>query len=228
MRPGGQSDVSGGLAPAWARADESASILDRFASIAARFPDHDAIRSPGRVLSYRDLERDVAALAAAIRNAGPANAPIAIVADHHPDAVVSILASLAAGHPYTVLDPAVPAARHRLVLDDFGPGILLGTEALMSVAARLAGEDLPMIVVDRVTPSAPNGAFASAGGDSVAGVYYTSGSTGDPKGVVRTHRTILTRTALDAEFGGFGPGDVMSLVYSCSFGTSVNDIFTAI
>jgi non-ribosomal peptide synthetase component F len=66
------------------------------------------------------------------------------------------------------------------------------------------------------------------GPDSVAGVFYTSGTTGQPKGVIRTHRTILHRTMLDSVPGEFGPDDTFSLLYSTSFGTSVNDMFSAL
>jgi len=58
---------------------------------------------------------------------------------------------------------------------------------------------------DRDHPGFFDAAVASASPDDVAAMFFTSGTTGNPKGVVHTHRTLLDRAAAGAAFDKLGP-----------------------
>jgi amino acid adenylation domain-containing protein len=160
------------------------SILERFASWAARIPDAPAVVGEGTSISWRELDARSAHLARRLRRlgAGP-EARVAVCLDRSPGMVVAILGAMRSGAAYVPLDPDQPAGRRRRILEDAGALALVTAGELAmdldgvprvrleSVRAELDGD-----IVDRPEPS------------SLAYVLYTSGSTGEPKGVGVEHR----------------------------------------
>lgn len=217
---------------AWGDADRAGSIVERFECVVEAVGDHAAVVGPSGRLTYSELAAAAGGLADIIRSSvGESRDPVALVYDHDLQAIVAILGSLMAGRPYAALDPAVPITRHRQTLESLGPAAFVSGSAHRDLARQLAGPGVGVVIADDAGIDASGVGTLSgevADPDDVVGVYFTSGTTGGPKGVIRTHRTILHRTRHEEAAFGFGPGDVMSLLYSCSFGTSVNDIFSAL
>ncbi len=213
----------------WSQAEPSGSIGARFRRVAEVCADRTAVSGPGGTLTYRTLLESARRVATGISEApGAPGEPVALVFDHDTPCIVAILGSLLAGRPYVALDPAVPASRHRQVLADLRPSAIVAQHRHLDVAADFGGAGVGVVEYEALLESDPLDEPRDRGPDAVAGIFYTSGTTGRPKGVIRTHRTILHRTMLDSVPGRFGPGDTFSLLYSTSFGTSVNDIFSAL
>jgi amino acid adenylation domain-containing protein len=180
-------------------------------------------------MTYRALVEAARRVARGIADApGSPGEPVALLFDHDTPVIVAILGSLLAGRPYVALDPAVPASRHRDVLADLGPATIVTQRRHLPAAADFGDRHSGVVQYEALLECEPLDEPLDQGPDSAAGIFYTSGTTGHPKGVVWTHRLILHRIMLDSVPGGFGSDDVFSLLYSCSFGTSVNDIFGAL
>ncbi|MFF4820388.1 amino acid adenylation domain-containing protein [Kitasatospora sp. NPDC001309] len=178
-----------------------ACLHELFEAQAARTPDDVAVVSETARLSYRELDERAEALARElrVRGVGPEHA-VGICLERSAEMVVGLLGILKAGGAYLPLDPASPPARIRQILADAGAPVLLAARALAEeVDAASVGAvtvdpvDLDLADLDlAAVPGAP------AGGprphpENLVSVYYTSGSTGMPKGVASRHRGWVNR-----------------------------------
>jgi amino acid adenylation domain-containing protein len=95
--------------------------------------------------------------------------------------------------------------------------------------APLAAELIDVRKLDVTTvPPAPPGNAGPSTADSVAYVLYTSGSTGQPKGVLQNHRNVLFQVRNHVTSHQIGTADRISVLSSFSFDQSVTDLFTAL
>ncbi|WP_292990143.1 amino acid adenylation domain-containing protein [Mycobacterium sp.] len=144
----------------------------RFAAVAARMPDSPAVSWADGVLSYRELDEAANRLARALANAGAgAETPVAIKLSRGPQYVIAILAVLKAGATYVPLEPAMPAERVDSILRQSGAAIVID-DGFTPVDDA---EDFRPVQVDPA---------------HAAYVVFTSGTTGEPKGVIGTHAAV--------------------------------------
>jgi mycobactin peptide synthetase MbtF len=146
-------------------------IHTRFADVAARVPDRPAVTWSGGNLSYRELDDAANRLAGALaaRGAG-AETPVAIKLPRGPQYVVAILAALKAGATYVPLEPGMPAERMNSILRQSGASIVIDD----TFTADGHADFRPVDVDPR----------------QAAYVVFTSGTTGEPKGVIGTHAAV--------------------------------------
>ncbi len=209
---------------------EGALLHELFAAQAAATPGAEALVAGEEHLTYGDLDRRSRALAArlAAAGAGP-DVPVGVFLERSADLVVAILGVLRAGAAYVPMDPAYPAERIELMIDDSRmPAVVTGGAA----AGRLPGTPAArgVRVVDVAAPIEGGGggegpAPPRTTPDNLAYLIYTSGSTGRPKGVAITHRNA---SAMLAWAGGeFSPRELSGVLASTSvcFDLSVFELF---
>jgi amino acid adenylation domain-containing protein len=205
------------------------SVGDIFSSVADRHPLHLAIASESRVLTYRELD-------AAARRAGsgliravsvPAPHRIAIMLNDRVDQVVAMLAVLGAGHAYVPLDARLPAERLAFLIRDCEPAALVTDDH--DRARAIGGRALPMLDLDALGTATADSAFRMpVRGDALAFILYTSGSTGEPKGVMQTHRNVVYNALKYGRSLCLTPDDRVTWFSGYEFGASVPDIFGAL
>src|SRR5262245_4293537 len=195
---------------------------DLVAAVAAGHPETLAVRQGADRLTYADLVSAAAALAGQLRDAGARpETVVAVCARRRPALLVALLGTLLSGAAYLPLDPSVPAARLRALIGDSGARVLV---ADADGAALLAGAGC--VVVDVEAPREPTDVVpCPAHLDQPAYVMYTSGSTGEPKGVVVSHRALASFLRVQAATTGLGPGDVSLGFASVSFDVSILHMF---
>ncbi len=115
---------------------------------------------------------------------------IAIAADRSYELVIGLLAILKAGSTYVILDPSYPLDRLNFILKDSQAPIVLSTQKY-PLALEFHGQRLAIDDLDAALPSSNPGIQVSSA--TTAYLMYTSGSTGQPKGVLNSHRAILNR-----------------------------------
>ncbi len=155
--------------------------------------DAVALRSGVREVRYAELNACANRLAHHLRALGVGRGmPVALCTGRGPDMVIGLLAILKAGGAYVMLDAALPAERLAYMLHDTACTVIVATGATL-VALPLDGQQL--VLLDR--DSAAIGAYPDTDPvpvsqpDDIAYCMYTSGSSGQPKGVAIPHKSIL-------------------------------------
>ena len=205
------------------------SVPEVFGAQVGRTPEAVAISYQGRPMTYRELDQAANRLAhlLADEGAGPSKY-VALVFSRSAEAIIAILAVLKTGAAYVPIDPSMPAARMKFMIEDAAPIAGITTAGLRS---RLDGLDLSVInVIDVEDPRVvtyPSTGLPGPAPDDVAYLIYTSGTTGVPKGVAITHHNI-TRLLQSLDSGLAAPGQVWSQWHSYSFDISGWEIWGAL
>ncbi|MET7419404.1 amino acid adenylation domain-containing protein [Dactylosporangium sp. NPDC005555] len=147
-------------------------------------PDAPAVVAADGRLTYADLDRRAAVVAARLLAAGVRpEEPVAVLTERGTALPVALLGVLRAGAAYLPIDPGYPDGRIADILDAAGARVVL-TEA--AFAHRVPGREAIVVADVTGTPAAP----ISVPMTHLAYVIFTSGSTGRPKGVAVEHRHI--------------------------------------
>jgi amino acid adenylation domain-containing protein len=193
---------------------------------AAAAPRATAVRYGERSLSYEELNALANALAARLMAQGiAAESRVVVCLEPSFDAVIALLAVLKAGGVYVPLDPTHPAARLRALLEDVAPRVIVTRSSLLekvgvegTPALLLGGEDEPAPDLASPNPS------LHVQPDQTAYVYFTSGTTGTPKGAAASQANLASYVAAARERYEIGPADVMPAIARFSFSISMFEL----
>ncbi|MDO8544836.1 MAG: LLM class flavin-dependent oxidoreductase [Opitutaceae bacterium] len=218
-------------------------IHQLFEEQVARTPQSTALVFDETELTFEQLNTRADRLAAQLRTQGVGpDVLVGICVERSIDMMVGLLGIHKAGGAYLPLDPTYPKERIGFMLHDSQAPVLVSQ---LSLLRKLPPHQAAVICLDddgSATPRGTNSPEATEGGraptaDNLAYVLYTSGSTGNPKGVMVTHRNVVNFFAgMDQALGTKpvrpaqgpewveGPG-VWLAVTSISFDISVLELF---
>ena len=205
------------------------SIPCRFAGQVAAGPDRLAVKVGSASLTYADLDRRANQVARAILAAATRPGPVALVVDQGLSLIPGILGVLKSGRIYVPLEAGLGRERLRGLLRDSGATSALVTASAMPLVRGVAAADLVVLDVDAL-PTGPSGEAPDVEIDAAAPayIYYTTGSTGEPKGVVDSHRNVLHNVMRYTNGLGIGPNDRLTLLQLPSFSGAVSSMFCAL
>ena len=208
----------------WSERDTS--VAQRFATVAGAVPDGIAIRSPARSLTYAELNSRANAVGHIVKTASDGPEPlIAVLVSGSVAAIEAMLGVLKAGAGYLVIDPSQPEARSRLLVAAAQPVALL-TDATLHAAADRIADDLPILTVPETGDAVRHADLVvPVEAERLAAVYYTSGSSGEPKGIEWDQRFVLHQGQRQAEVLGLSPRDRYSHTLPEAYAASAIDIY---
>jgi amino acid adenylation domain-containing protein len=216
--------------------NQTATVYPRDSSIhrvfeeqAARTPNAVATTFADQSLTYAELNEKANQLAHFLESSGvKPGARVALCLDRSLEVVVGLLAILKAGAAYVPVDPTYPESRLSFLIHD--------SQALALLTQRSIAGKLPQLATNVISLDADWPAIAlesgknldpAPGPDDLAYVMYTSGSTGNPKGVLVPHRAVL-RLVKNNSFASFSSDEVFLQLAPLSFDAATFEIWGAL
>ncbi|HYG64496.1 MAG TPA: amino acid adenylation domain-containing protein, partial [Thermoanaerobaculia bacterium] len=204
-----------------------ATVHQLFEEQADRDPGAVAVVSPAGTMSYGELEARANRLAHSLRawGVGP-EMLVGLCLERSAEMVVAMLAILKAGGAYVPLDPAYPLERLAFLLGNAFMPVVLTEER---VADRLPAGPMTRLVLldadrDELAAWSESRPEPWALPENLVYVMYTSGSTGEPKGVAAIHRGV-TRLVRETGYARFGRDEVFLQLAPVSFDASTLEIW---
>jgi len=211
-------------------------------------PDKTALIAGERRLAYHEIDSSANSLAHALREAGVAYGDrVAVFLDNAPEAVISIFGILKADAAFVVLNPTIKADKLAYILNNCRTTALI-THASRWEVAGAAAEKVPslkavVIAGDRgewitgpcallrweeIQKRYPAERPARQTIDiDIASLVYTSGTTGNPKGVVLTHQNMVSASTSITTYLENTANDIILSVLPLSFDYGLYQILMA-
>jgi amino acid adenylation domain-containing protein len=206
------------------------SIPVRFAQQVKKHPTNIAVKTANYEWTYEVLDQKVQQVARTILSrCGHGEERIALLFEHDAPMLAGILGVLTAGKTYVPLDPSYPTERLAYMLEDCQASALLTNTRNLPCVNALSTATLQLINLDEIA-CRPLGEHihCPVGPDALAYILYTSGSTGQPKGVMQNHRNVLHFIRVYTNNLQISPNDRLTLFSSYSFDAAIMDIFAAL
>ena len=180
-----------------------------FAAQASRSPDTAAIVFRGGRMSYAELDRETDALGAYLRQCGvAADDPVGIFMDTCREFIVAAIATLKAGGAFMPMALDSPDSLLRAMLAESQPKVVLTKAQHLPRLGQGAQARVLPLDIDRSWVRLDAGDHcARVAGKDVAFLPYTSGTTGDPKGVMQTGGSLLSSYFARYKFSSYSVGD---------------------
>lgn len=210
--------------------DTGRCLHDMFARQAGRTPDRIAVRSDERSFTYAQLQSAALRVARYLQHCRVRPGDIvAISMDRSPEYIAAILGILNAGAAYLPIEVSFPASRKLELIADARPVVLFAADRnvpeVMDGSCRVVGHGVLRAVIDKQGGATSLPVVSSA---AISHVFYTSGSTGAPKGVLGSHRSAVNNSIDVMHRHPFGNDEVVAHKTSPAWIASVQEIFATL
>ncbi|WP_320777626.1 non-ribosomal peptide synthetase [Streptomyces sp. CRN 30] len=197
---------------------------------AAAQPDAVAAADGEREWTYAELNARANRLGRALLARGLAREDVvAVVTERNLEWLAAVVAVFKAGGVYLPVEPHFPAGRIGTTLTRAGCAFVL-TERGSTATLDAAGTDAPVLYVDDAWAEdhADDDLGVEVGGDQLAYIYFTSGSTGEPKGAMCEHAGFLNHVFAKIDDLDIGPADVVAQTAPQCFDISLWQLVSAL
>lgn len=202
-------------------------IVDLIDQQIERTPDLPALVSRHEVISYREMGHKTDVMASNLRRLGFKNGMTAgIHIENSPVMVMCIIAVFKAGGIYIPMDPYYPQERLRYVIEKTRTRFLVVDDDCANRKQELSEQIIPVSkLLIESADHLPAGTYGHTNSDGLAYIMFTSGSTGNPKGVMVGHdslRNLLVWMKMEINLS---PKDTVLSTASINFDISFIELF---
>ncbi|HZI73802.1 MAG TPA: condensation domain-containing protein, partial [Gemmatimonadales bacterium] len=204
----------------------SATVAELFEEQARRRAKAIAVVCGEQEISYEELNRRSNQLGHYLRKGGVREeSRVGICVERSLEMVVGLLGILKAGGAYVPLDPEYPQERLAWMVEDAGVGVLITgsreQERLAGTGARVVCLEQEWEAIAQESGEKPE---SQTGAEDLVYVTYTSGSTGQPKGVGVTQRNVV-RLVKNNDYAQFSEGEVVLQYAPVSFDAATMELW---
>ncbi|MGG3526868.1 non-ribosomal peptide synthetase [Bacillus pseudomycoides] len=191
------------------------------------YPNHIALRMENEFLTYKELNEKANQLARTLRKKGvERNSFIGLMLPNSMELIIGILGIIKAGGAYVPIDPQLPKNRIKYILNNCAAKLLLTGENIPK-GIDFTGEIINLYDRTNFQGETSNLDHINKPTDLVY-MYYTSGTTGNPKGVMIRHESLVNYILWSKETYVRGQEEVFAMYSSISFDLSVTTYFTSL
>ena len=211
-------------------------VLEWLEGTAARLPDKVALWDETGQMTYREYRDRSIKIAGGILDAlpgGQRKCPIVVYIEKSVKVLVSFMGIAYSGNFYSPIDVDMPARRVNRILEVLQPKLVITTRALRPEFGKFdfSGEYLIYedVLAAQTQADTERRALEAAGriiDTDLLYVLFTSGSTGIPKGVCITHRSVIDYTDWVTETFAISEGDRFGNQAPFYFDNSILDIYS--
>lgn len=193
------------------------------------YPDSVALIQEDQQLSFRQLNSRANYIANILKQMGVQQGDkVGVLIDLSFDAIAGIIGALKAGAVFVAMDPAHPENRNMFIIEDCDIQTLVTTSVSLKNISFSSERTVFLDEEKHISGMQDNFDDVDVPLDQPAYVMYTSGSTGQPKGVLIYHTNIVHNLYLTAERYEIGYGDRVISMTSLSFDATISKLFTTL
>lgn len=201
------------------------SVCDFLDNSALKFPNKIAFVEGQKSISYKDFNKITSAVASGILEFQIKKEPILIILPKGIDALISMFGVAKSGNFYSIIDEKMPAKRVEKIIAKLRPKLIITSKELYfdyGIPA-IFSDDFATFSVDLTLLNAVNTIDTD-----LLYVLFTSGSTGEPKGVAITHKSVVDFVFWLKEAFNVSENEILANQSPLYFDLSIFDIFGTI
>jgi acyl-CoA synthetase (AMP-forming)/AMP-acid ligase II/thioesterase domain-containing protein/acyl carrier protein len=204
-------------------------LFEILTGVWGQFSDKVLVKSEFNQYTGADLDRASSQVGRLLlEHLGDEPRPVPILLNQSDDMLLGLLGVMRSGHFYVILSNNNPPERLKQILANLEAPILLTNRAQEMFSSEIAPQDCKVVCIEDAWKLDKTPLDRQPAPDSVAAIYYTSGSTGEPKGVLRLQSVLVARGLDEVSRNELTQADNIALLYPLSTPASITTMLPAI